>query len=46
MASGTISNSVAATTATLNVGAGNFNGTIANAGTAVLALNKMTSLPL
>ena len=39
---GTISNSTAATTATLNVGAGNFSGTIANAGTAVLSLNKIT----
>lgn len=39
---GTISNSTAATTATLNVGAGNFSGIIANAGTAVLSLNKIT----
>jgi autotransporter-associated beta strand protein len=39
---GTISNSTAATTSTLNVGAGNFSGIIANAGTAVLSLNKIT----
>jgi autotransporter-associated beta strand protein len=44
--SGTISNSVAASTSTLNVGAGNFNGIIANAGTAVMALNKITSSTL
>lgn len=40
--SGTISNSTAATTATINAGDGDFSGTIANAGTAVMALNKIT----
>jgi autotransporter-associated beta strand protein len=43
---GTISNFVAATTATLNVGTGNFSGTIANAGTAVMALNKNSASTL
>jgi autotransporter-associated beta strand protein len=43
---GTISNSITATTATINVGAGNFSGTIANAGTAVMSLNKITSSTL
>ena len=39
---GTISNFVSATTATLNIGTGNFSGTITRAGTAVTALNKNT----
>ena len=43
---GTISNLTTASTAILNVGAGNFSGTIANAGTAVMALNKITSSTL
>ena len=40
---GTISNSTASSTASLNVGTGNFSGVIANAGTAVMALNKISS---
>ena len=44
--SGTISNSVAATTATINVGSGDFSGNIANAGTAVMALNKISASTL
>lgn len=43
---GTISNSTTATTATLDVGAGNFSGNIVNAGTAVMALNKSTASTL
>ncbi len=43
---GMISNSILATTATINVGAGNFSGNIANAGTAIMSLNKITSSTL
>jgi autotransporter-associated beta strand protein len=43
---GIISNSTPATTATINVGGGSFSGNIANAGTAVMALNKITTSTL